>query len=248
MIRITRTVLAAPLATRMAELSAQIGSAKSDYRSTLAKELWRKTATRNAVCTPLKFVLSEMAPGRQHCMYCGDNHGTDIDHFEPMTRNPLRTFDWLNHLLACSTCNSHQKRDRFPTDEDGRPLLIDPTVEDPFDHLFLSLSVGEYKPLTEKGERTIEVCDLNRYLLSRGRVQSRRVVALGLRGWKGAYDSDDAVQMAEMMETVREQPFADVCQAMLRQAIAPGAVVLFRDFPDLVELLRFQPLRDVLLH
>jgi hypothetical protein len=74
MIRITRTVLAAPLATRMAELGAQIGGARSDHRSTLAKELWRKTATRNAVCTPLKLVLSEMAPG---CPFTGWWRGGD---------------------------------------------------------------------------------------------------------------------------------------------------------------------------
>ena len=113
MIRIARVALPVPLATRMAELSTQIGGASPDNRSILAKDLWRKTSTRNAVCAPLKLVLSEMA---------------------------------------------------------------------------------------------------------------------------------------QMVETVREQPFADVCQAMLRQAVAPGAAALFWDFPDLVETLRFQPLRDLLLH
>lgn len=28
-------------------------------------------------------------------------------------------------------------------DDDGRPLLIDPSAEDPFEHLLLSLSVGD---------------------------------------------------------------------------------------------------------
>jgi hypothetical protein len=247
MIRITRIALPVALAAQMAQLSDQIGEARPDGRTALAKELWRKTSTRNTVCTPVRLVLAQMAAGRQHCMYCGDNHGTDIDHFEPVVRNPLRTFDWLNHLLACSTCNSHQKRDQFPVDADGRPLLIDPTLEDPFDHPFLSLSVGEYKALTEKGRRTIEVCDLNRYLLARGRVQSRRVVALGLRGWKRAFDTGDTVEMEEMLQTVQEQPFADVCQAMLRQAVTPGAKVLFRTTPDVLELLRFDPLRELLL-
>ncbi|MFI5911921.1 hypothetical protein [Dactylosporangium sp. NPDC051541] len=235
------------LVTRMAGLSGQISGVALDNRTALAKELWRRTSTRDAVCTPLRRFLAQMAPGRQHCMYCGDNHGTDIDHFEPVTRNPLRTFDWLNHLLACSTCNSHQKRDQFPVDTDGRPLLIDPTLEDPFDHLFLSLSVGEYKALTAKGRLTIEVCGLNRFLLSRGRVQARRVVAMSLRDWKQAFDTGDADQMQVALQTVHEQPFADVCQAMLRQAITPGAEVLFEKAMDLLHLLRFEPLRELLL-
>lgn len=59
----------------------------------------------------LDSVLRQMAPGLERCMYCGDNQGTDIDHFEPLARNPLRTFDWLNHLLACSG-GGHESRER----------------------------------------------------------------------------------------------------------------------------------------
>jgi hypothetical protein len=62
-----------------------------------------------------------------------------------------------------------------------------------------------------------------------------------------AYDGRDDVLMAEMIETVHEQPFADVCQAMLRQAEAPGAKTLFQGSPDVLELLRFGPLREALL-
>ncbi|MEU8665135.1 hypothetical protein [Actinoplanes philippinensis] len=56
---------------------------------------------------------------------------------------------------TCSHCDSHHKRDRFPVDDQDRPLLIDPSVEDPFDHLMLSLSVGEYRALTDKGRESI---------------------------------------------------------------------------------------------
>jgi hypothetical protein len=108
-----------------------------------------------------------MAPGIEQCMYCGDT-GTEIDHFEPISRNPLRTFDWLNHLLACVNCNSRAKLAAFPIDAHGHPLLIDPTAEDPFDHLRLSLPFGRYEPLTDKGRTTIKVCSLNRPQLERG--------------------------------------------------------------------------------
>ncbi|SDL19645.1 hypothetical protein SAMN04488074_109251 [Lentzea albidocapillata subsp. violacea] len=180
-------------------------------------------------------------------MYCGESRGTDIDHFDPIARNPLRAFDWLNHLLACSTCNSHQKRDRFPVDEDGNPLLVDPTSEDPFDHLLLTLSLGIYSPLTPKGKATIEVCGLNDRGLPRGRMQARRVVGLALRAWNEACEGNRSGEMLEHVHTVREQPFADVCQSMLRQAFSPGADVVFGDSPDLLALLRKPELREALL-
>jgi hypothetical protein len=93
-------------------------------------------------------------------MYCGDNQGTDVDHHEPLALAPYRTFDWLNHLLACSVCNSHFKRDGFPRADDGTPLLLDPTADEPLDHLALSLSVGWYAPRTERGRVTIETLGL----------------------------------------------------------------------------------------
>jgi hypothetical protein len=161
-IRIARAALPTDLDHRLTALTADIAKAALDQRAAEARKLWRRKSTREQVHHRLDGVLRQMAPGLERCMYCGDNQGTDIDHFEPLTRNPLRTFDWLNHLLACALCNSHNKRDRFPVDGDGQPLLIDPTVEDPFDHLSLTLSLGRYVSLSAKGRATIEVCDLNR--------------------------------------------------------------------------------------
>jgi hypothetical protein len=180
-------------------------------------------------------------------MYCGDNQGTDIDHHEPIASNPLRTFDWLNHLLACSFCNSHQKRDRFPVGPNGQPLLIDPSSEDPFKHMLLTLSLGVYEALTEKGRATIDVCDLNRAILIRGRVQARRVVELCLAEWKNARDEADQARENAAIITVQEQPFADVCQSMLRQATSPGAATVFADRPAVLNLLLTPELRDALI-
>ncbi|MDY0810698.1 hypothetical protein [Kitasatospora purpeofusca] len=66
-------------------------------------------------------------------------------------RHPVSAFDWTNHVLACSLCNSHLKKAVFPLDPDGKPLLIDPTAEDPTPHLRLVLAVGQYHPLTPGG-------------------------------------------------------------------------------------------------
>ncbi|WP_157984587.1 hypothetical protein [Lentzea terrae] len=46
---------------------------------------------------------------------------------------------------------------------------------------------------------------------------------------------------------MQDQPFADVCQSMLRQAFSPGADVVFSDSPDLLALLRTDELRAALL-
>jgi hypothetical protein len=232
------------LAGRLKTLTRQIGEdTESASQAAAATTAWRHTDVRK----PLGRILREMAPGLEQCMYCGEEQGTDIDHFDPITRSPLRAFDWLNHLLACTVCNSHYKRDRFPLDEDGNPLLIDPTAEDPSDHLLLTLSLGHYEPLSRKGEATIEICNLNRPLLERGRIQGRRVVELCLKAWKAARQADDTTAMHDAILTVREQPFADVCQAMLRQAQSPGAEIIFSDTPALLSVLRLLDVRTALM-
>jgi uncharacterized protein with PIN domain len=231
----------------MAALTDQIRLAEPEARATTARELWRRSSTRAAVADPLRVVLQRMSPGVERCMYCGESLGTDVDHHEPVVRNPLRTFDWLNHLLACSHCNSHHKRDAFPVDGQGRPLLIDPTAEDPFDHLLLAFSAGEYLALTEKGQSTLDVCGLNRFTLTRARQQARRVVVQCLRLWRHAMAENDEDQIAELVQTIREQPCADVCQAMLRQVELPGANTVFAEVLDVVELLREPGVRAALL-
>jgi hypothetical protein len=175
-------------------------------------------------------------------MYCGDGLGSSVDHHEPVARNPRRAFDWLNHLLACDYCNSHHKRDRYPVDADGNALLLDPTAEDPLEHLFLVLSIGKYRALTEKGRQTIEVCGLNRPLLERGRAAAvHQVAALVTHWWLG-----DADVRRSALWTLRDQPHADVLHAMLRQATLPGARTIFRD-EDLVTLLCNEELRGALV-
>ena len=116
----------------------------------------------------------------------------------------------------------------------------------------LSLSTDEYHPLSAKGTATIEVCGLNRRQLVDGRRRSRNTVALLLREWVQGYRSGHD-RMTVIVETIRQQPFADVCQAMLRQAVAPGAGIVFSDpeiaglSPDLLILLRMPELRSALL-
>ncbi|WP_370946325.1 HNH endonuclease [Amycolatopsis sp. cg5] len=179
-------------------------------------------------------MLREMAAGCRFCMYCGETLGSAIDHHQPIAMNPARTFDWLNHLLACDFCNSHYKRDQYPVDAAGHCLLIDPTAEDPLDHLFLVLSLGKYRALTDKGAATIKVCGLDRPLLERGRQRAFQQVKYAVAAW----DRGDDRAKSQAAWTLREQPHADVFHAMLRQADSPGAREIFDGDDVLIARLR----------
>src|SRR5438094_89774 len=88
-------------------------------RIKVARARWR---TATSIRLQLIAALDIMAHGRRCCNYCSDNLGTDIDHYCPIAEKPLATFEWTNHLLACSRCNSHAKRGLFPRDSLGNPL------------------------------------------------------------------------------------------------------------------------------
>lgn len=241
MIRLARPALPGPATDRLTVLTGQIAALGEQRRTAQARRMWSSDRT---VRPTIRRTLGEMAPGRERCMYCGDNQGSDVDHFEPLSRNPMRTFDWLNHLLACSICNSHFKRDRYPVAADGSALLIDPTVDDPLDHLRLSLTAGAYHPMSDRGAATIEVCGLNRPVLTRGRLAARSTVERCVRMWDRARALGDAELAAEVVAAVHEQPFADVCQEMLRAVRLPGAERVLA--PEVVRLLRLPALRRLL--
>lgn len=140
-------------------------------RHAMVRRLWRRQ--QNKAFREVRAVLAQMAPGVQHCMYCENSEGTDIDHFRPKRRYPRLAFRWDNYLLACSGCNSNQKRDRFPRDPaTGRRLLLDPTRDDPRRHLTLSPSTGLYAPRTPRGATSIDVFGLNRTTLTTARADA----------------------------------------------------------------------------
>jgi uncharacterized protein (TIGR02646 family) len=90
----------------------------------------------------IALVLAGIAGPRERCMYCEDSRGTDIEHFRPQSLYPDQVFRWLNFLWICAACN-RSKGDRFPCDAFGEPLLLDPTLDEPWDHLFFDSDTGE---------------------------------------------------------------------------------------------------------
>ena len=183
-----------------------------------AREQWIKAQT------PRKHVrtaLESMTRGAVRCMYCDDSRGTDIDHFQPLENAPLRAFEWSNHLLACSYCNSNAKRSQYPVNGDGVCLLVDPSAEDPANHLRLLLKSGLYDPVDKsaKGEETIRVFGLNRPDLVKGRLDAFFRACSNMRDWHGLHQ--DADPLADRLaQALLDSPFIDVVHAMTR--LEPG--------------------------
>lgn len=231
MIRVNRIVLDEQLHSRLDYRTRLLVQRDADPGS--ARRSWKSATAERVV---IKDALFHMAAGIERCMYCGDSRGTDIDHFEPIRSAPLRTFEWLNHLLACSTCNSNAKRDVYPCDERGASLLVDPSVEDPANHLKLALTEGGYTGTTPKGHVTIGVFQLNRADLKKGRSDAFVRCKSMLRDYLNLERSGRSEEAVMTKVALEQQPFADVLHAMYRVVDLPGAVTVLGG-SDVLEVL-----------
>ncbi len=237
--RITRQPLDAEELEVLATLTARVRSAEVPKNE--AKALWKKKPT--ATFEVIRGTLNRMAPGRNRCMYCEDSDGPDIEHFWPKHEYPERAFDWLNYLIACSRCNSNYKRTKFPLDEAGMPLLIDPTAEDPAEdpalHMQLLPSLGKFDPITPKGYETICIFGLNDETSPRNLPKGRRQTLIILKSLLVRYDDEirtTPTQAAATREAILDHPFSSVLVWLLATARSPhAAVVLGADVVDIIE-------------
>ena len=232
--RLTRKALDAPTLQKLADLTREVVSAPNPR----AKAQTRWSSKPEATFSVVRSALEKMASGRSRCMYCEDSLGTDIDHFWPKADHPHRAFSWPNYLLACSHCNSNLKRDQFPRDAGGSPLLIDPTVDDPAQHLTFEHRTGEFKAIGPKGAESIRVFGLNDDTVPRKLPRGRRQALLGLGALLGEYDrvvANDPARATELREAVCEHPFGAVLFWLIDVAQRrAGAMVLGPDVVDLV--------------
>jgi hypothetical protein len=217
-IPIVRLRLDDELATRLNSRSAQLQTSHADAGA--ARKAWKSAELERH---GIRAYLAKMAPGIQRCMYCGDNLGTDIDHFEPISSAPIRTFEWFNHLLACSFCNSNCKRHLFPRDLAGKALLIDPTTDDPSPHLALRFSDGKYRALSPRGQASIDVFGLNRADLAIGRAKvffTRRATLCYARG---LFDQKREAELIHCLDALAVEPHASVLHAIVQTLPLPTA-------------------------
>jgi uncharacterized protein (TIGR02646 family) len=140
---------------------------------------WRNARQHNELL-PVLDTLHTMSGPHWRCMYCTDSHGCDIEHFRPKKPYPTHAFDWLNLLLCCTTCN-RKKGNQFPT-LNGAPLLIDPTVDDPWEHLDFEPESGLIKARYDaradqrspKGLETVRLLALDRREVTVGHTKTFR--------------------------------------------------------------------------
>ena len=141
-----------------------------------ANKEWKK-ARQTEFMMEIIATLNSMMGKRQRCMYCLDSHGSDIEHFRPKSLYPKRIFRWRNLLLCCTECGRF-KGNQFPLNG-KRPLLIDPSKEEPWRYLDFDPDTGNITARFDKqtnayfpkGEKTVEILKLDR----------REAVAAGYR-------------------------------------------------------------------
>lgn len=155
---------------------------------------WKKSRSTKGLLAVLSS-LNRMMGESQRCMYCHDSHGSDIEHFWPKTPYPNKMFLWDNMLLCCTECG-RAKGDVFPL-AGGMPLIVDPTVEEPWSYIDFDPDIGVLVPTFDstanapspKGETTVTVLKLDR----REALQS-----VYLRTWRRLCNVVGAIQRREI--------------------------------------------------
>lgn len=128
---------------------------------------WKSARQTKAIGSVLA-CLRRMMGVHERCMYCVDSHGSDIEHFRPKAKFPKLGFRWSNLLLCCTECGRF-KGSTFPM-AGRRPLLIDPTVEDPWQHIDFDPDTGNLSARfnvavndwSAKGAATVDILQLDR--------------------------------------------------------------------------------------
>lgn len=206
-----------------------------------AARLWARR--RNLAFDEIRAALRQMASGLERCMYCEDSAGTAIEHFRPKATHPECTFMWINYLLACSYRNSNEKRGQFPLDATGAPLLIDPSADDPVEHLRLSPTTGIYVDITEKGHTSKEVFRLNRMILQIGRRDAWLTAQWLVEEWGRRFQVGDHFEAEKVMEVLCRQPYAGVRDQLRIVSASPqpellisqGCLIALQNHPQLLD-------------
>ena len=128
---------------------------------------WRNVS-RTSQFSEIRTQLNAMAGFRKRCMYCVDSDGSDIEHFRPKSVYKDHVFVWANLLLCCAPCGRFKGK-QFPLDKANQPLLIDPSLDDPWKYMDFDTETGnldarydlETSAYSVKGLETVRILKLN---------------------------------------------------------------------------------------
>lgn len=161
MIRLPNLPLPAEAQAQLAQYQQEIDTLP-EYaaRVARAKERFESLNRRgNATFDVVKATLTKMCVGARRCAYCEDSAADEVEHIKPKALYPELTFAWMNYLYACGPCNgpknsrfavfaedsgvltdvSRSKKSPVVPPIHGKPVLIDPRIEDPTEYMTLDL-------------------------------------------------------------------------------------------------------------
>jgi HNH endonuclease len=147
--RVHRRELPLPTRLELARRLALLNSGEDNVRA-----LWNSFRA-SAASDPLVSTLKGMAGVRERCMYCSDSRSADVEHYVPISLDASSAFTWSNMLWVCPACN-RRKTSQFPVSTLGAPLLIDPSVADPYRFLTLDPDTGNLAPRFSDGQPIAE--------------------------------------------------------------------------------------------
>jgi uncharacterized protein (TIGR02646 family) len=267
MIRLPDRALPPQQATALQRLQVKVDAAGS-YADQVAegKRLFRLRNKRgNRLFDAVKSELDQMCSGERRCAYCEDSAADEVEHVRPKDLYPQNVFAWSNYIYACGTCNG-PKRNRFavfiarsikPVEvarkpdaricppRDGRPVFIDPRVEDASKLMNLDLEGTFYfRPLAPRGTRdharavyTIKVLRLNaRDDLRRARHAAYKVYLVHLRHYRDERDRNvPTSRLIELREDIKRLQHPTVWREMQCQKDnkkLPELRALFVEVPE----------------
>lgn len=213
------------------------GVPKSEQKAA-SDRTWRQRS-RTTTIALARTTLQGMNGHRDRCMYCEHDRAGHIDHVEPRERQPERTFDWLNMVLSCERCNT-AKGTKY-LGPSGAPL-IDPTLDDPAEHIELSPRDGRLIGLSPRGAWTVDALGLN---ASAGLRERRRHAWIQLQELIVRYSQLRAERQDEAAANLRDVITAHPFPGALVQLLSlsrdpdPGTVVrtdclrALRDCPEI---------------
>ncbi|MCP4217026.1 MAG: hypothetical protein GY765_20430 [bacterium] len=235
--KLKRLTLKKSTLTELKDRTAKVaGKVTEPEKRKEVNRLWN--LKKNKSFDDIRKQLKTMVPDGR-CMYCEVNEGTDIEHFYPKSAFPLKAFLWENYLYACGNCNSNYKRTRFPLDAEGLPLLIDPTAEDPHEHIRLTPTCGTFMAKTRKGDNSIEVYGLNRETLKDGRKSTLAALQELIINYGKYRESGELERARKMRVYICTYPFVDVFLCLLEIAGSESASYFL--YPECLETLGKYP-------
>ena len=162
--------------------------------------------------------LEQMYFGK--CCYCEQMIGAEsyeqIEHLRPKSNPKFHdlTFEWNNLHWCCQRCNTAKGKlwdEKYP--------IIDPTIDNPNEHLYLNLVNGEIEHYDLRGKTTISHAKLNRENLLKARKRTLRKLNELELTVKRTQAKEDDVQLINMLNIYveDEEEFSSLISQYIRK-------------------------------